>query len=117
MVSVGVTAFLREVANLSVELSFASALVVVFLFHFAANALFVFRSGADRHIFARYVGVVLAFRGLDFLLFKGLLEFLSLDYPLAIVLAVLISNSVKFLVYANFVFVKRNDPNAAGGGA
>ena len=109
VVSVGVTAILREAAGLSVELSFAIALVVVFSFHFAANALFVFRSGADRRIFARYVAAALAFRSLDFLLFKGLLDLASLDYPLAIVLAVLASNSVKFLVYANYVFVKRND--------
>lgn len=109
VVSVGVTAFLREVADLSVEWSFAIALVVVFLLHFAANALFVYRSGADRHIFARYVVTALGFRSLDFLLFKALLDLASLDYPLAIVLAILISNSVKFLVYANYVFVKRLD--------
>ena len=109
VVSVGVTAFLREVAGLPVELSFAIALVVVFSFHFAANALFVFRSGADRQIFARYAVAALAFRSLDFLLFKGLLDLASLDYRVAIVLAVLVSNSVKFFVYSNYVFVKRND--------
>ena len=112
-VSVGVTAFLREVVVLPVDLSFAIALVVVFSFHFAANALFVFRTGTDRHIFMRYTIAALAFRSLDFLLFKGLLVLASLAYPVAIVLAVLASNSVKFLVYSNYVFVKRDDSRPA----
>ena len=113
VVSIGATSFLHEVVGLSVEPSFAVALVIVFSFHFAANAFFVFRSGTDRHIFVRYAAAVLGFRCLDFLLFKGLLDFASLDYPLAIVLALLASHSVKFPVYRNFVFVKRADSRPA----
>lgn len=108
-VGLGVTALLREAAGLSVDLSFAVALAVVFLFHFAANAFFVFRSGADWRILARYAVAALAFRGLDFLLFKVVLDFAPLHYLVAITLAILISNCIKYLVYANSVFVKRGD--------
>ena len=101
--SLGVTALMHEAAGLSPELSFAVALAVVFAFHFAANAFFVFRSGAGARIFLRYVGAALAFRALDFLLFAGIVELAPLYAAAA--LAVGISNTIKFLVYRRFVFV------------
>ena len=61
---------------------------------------------ADRNILLRYAGSALIFRLTDFLLFTGL-QGLVARYYIAIVLAVLITNLVKFLVYRNFVFSGR----------
>ena len=102
-VSLGVTALLREGAGLSAQLSFAVALAVVFAYHFAANAFFVFRSGASAATFLRYAGVALAFRGLEFLLFRGVAEFTSL-YVVGVLVALGVSNAVKFLAYRHAVF-------------
>ncbi len=97
---------MHEVAGFSVGASFAAALVVVFIFHFVANVRFVFRSGAGSRAFLRYTGSALAFRALDFLLFKGIMELTSLYY-VGVVLAVSVSNAVKFLVYKYLVFIGR----------
>ena len=105
--SLTVTVLLREEAGLSAGAAFAIALGVVFAFHFFANAFFVFGSGADRHVLLRYAGSALIFRLTDFLLFTGLQGFVA-RYYIAIVLAVLITNLVKFLVYRNFVFTGRS---------
>ena len=104
--SLAVTVLLREGAGLSAGVAFAIALGVVFAFHFFANAFFVFGSGADRHVLLRYAGSALIFRLTDFLLFTGL-QGLVARYYIAIVLAVLITNLVKFLVYRNLVFTDR----------
>lgn len=102
-VSLGVTALMHEVAGLSVGASFAVALAVVFGLHFVANACFVFRSGADGYMFLRYIVAALAFRVLDFVLFTGIAEFAPLY--VGVVLAVGISNAIKFVVYRRHVFV------------
>lgn len=102
-VSLGVTTLMHEVAGLSAGASFAVALAVVFGLHFAANAFFVFRSGAEGRIFLRYAVAALAFRALDFLLFAGIAEFAPLY--VGVVLAVGISNAIKFVVYRRHVFI------------
>ncbi len=107
-VSLGVTVLMREGAGLSVNAAFAMALGVVFIFHFFANAFFVFDSGADRNTFLHYAGSALVFRLMDYLLFLGL-QGLVAPYYVAAALAILITNLVKFLVYRNLVFTGRDE--------
>ncbi len=106
-ISLGVTVLMYEVGGLSASLSFAVALAVVFGFHFVANALFVFRTTVDRYTFLRYTISALGFRGLDFVLFRIITELIGV-YVVAVVLAVVISNALKFLVYRYLVFVGRD---------
>lgn len=110
ILNLALTIFMREGLDLSVEVSFAIALTVVFCFHFMTNAFFVYRSGADVHKFGRYVASALVFRFHDFLLFTILIYYTSMHYTLAVASALLVTNAVKFWFYAKFVFVKLDDP-------
>ncbi len=105
--SLAVTALMHEGVGFSATAAFAIALGAVFIFHFLANAFFVFDSGTDRNTFLRYAGATLVFRLVDFLLFAGLQGFVT-PYYIAIALAILITNLVKFLIYRNFVFATRH---------
>lgn len=103
-VGVGVTALAHDVLKLSVQVSFGLTLVVLFAFHFVANAYFVFRSGAGRDRLLRYAVVALSFRGLDYLLFAGLTALTSLHYLIAVIGALSVSNAIKFIIYSRHVF-------------
>ena len=103
-VSLAVTVVMHEGAGFSASIAFAMALGVVFTFHFAVNAFFVFNSGADRNIFFRYATAALLFRLLDFLLFSGLQGFVT-PYHVAVIVAILITNLTKFFIFRKFVFV------------
>ena len=104
---IAMTALMREKAGLPPAASFAVALAALFAFHFAANALFVFRAGANRRAFTRYAIAALAFRALDFLIFQAAVQFAPIY--LSVLAALLISNIVKFLIYGDAVFINEGE--------
>ena len=105
VVSVLITAYLHEIAGLPPDWSFAIAMALMCSFHFSTNALFVFRSGAHSTVFRRYVATSLAFRTAEFVVARELMNLESMPYPTAILIAALLSNCGKFLVYSKYVFV------------
>jgi putative flippase GtrA len=107
--TLGVTAGLHEGFGVSPEISFAVALVVVFLTNFAGMRLWVFR-GTRRPVVIQLMGFglsSLSFRGLEYCLYLLLYRVVGTPYLAAAFAAIGISFAVKYVVYNSWLFSRR----------
>ncbi len=100
----------HEFAGMSETLSFAVAAAFLYVFHFAANALYVFRAPPTAAALARYAAASLLFRLAELVVFAALDRLIGLHYTVAAAVALGVSATAKFLVYRTFVFVPAGQP-------
>jgi putative flippase GtrA len=108
--SLGITAALHEVFGVSPEISFAAALVVVFLTNFAGMRSWVFR-GTRRPVVFQFLGFglsSLSFRGLEYCAYLLLFRVLGIPYLAAAVATIGVSFVVKYVVYDSWLFSRRS---------
>jgi putative flippase GtrA len=108
--NLGITAGLHELLGVSPELSFAVALVFVFVMNFAGMRWWVFR-GTDRAIASQLMGFglsSLAFRGLEYCGFLLLYRIAGTPYLLAAASTIGLSFVVKYVVYNSWLFSRRS---------
>src|SRR3954464_12113709 len=104
-VGAGLSALFREVLGLRAEVAVGLSLTILLLTNFGINRAFVFRaSGNAKGEFLRFGIASAVMRGVEFLVFLGLLHLVHLDYLVAFTLALVISNGAKFVLYRTVVF-------------
>jgi putative flippase GtrA len=104
--NLGITYFLHDLIGWPTELAFASAQIVLFFGNFWIARHYVFQSvskSAGKQ-FGEYAGTSLAFRAGEYLLYLSLLHLLGIGYLAAAALSLLVSFSLKFVVYRKLVF-------------
>jgi putative flippase GtrA len=105
-VNLGITAGLHEGFDVDPEVSFAVALVVVFLMNFAGLRWWIF-SGTDRPVASQFLGFGLSslgFRGLEYCGYLLLYRLAGLDYLLAAVAVIGAAFVAKYAVYNSWLF-------------
>jgi putative flippase GtrA len=105
-VNLGITAALHEIFGVSPEVSFAVALIVVFLMNFSMMRWWVFR-GTRRPILeqlASFGASSLFFRGLEYAGYLVLLRHGGFPYLGAAFTVIGISFTLKYLVYNFWLF-------------
>ena len=108
--TLGITAGLREWFSVSPEISFAVALLVVFLTNFAGMRLWVFR-GTQRPVAIQCMGFglsSLSFRGLEYCLYLLLYRVVGIPYLAAAIATIGVSFVVKYVVYNSWLFSRRS---------
>jgi putative flippase GtrA len=108
--NLGITAGLHELLGVSPEISFAIALVFVFVMNFAGMRWWVFR-GTDRPIATQFMGFglsSLAFRGLEYCGYLLLYRVAAIPYLVAAAATIGISFVVKYVVYNSWLFSRRS---------
>lgn len=108
--TLGMTAALHEAFGVSPEISFAVALVVVFLSNFAGMRWWVFR-GTSRPAVFQFMGFglsSLSFRGLEYCGYLVLYRIAGIPYLAAAVATIGISFAVKYVVYDSWLFSRRS---------
>ena len=108
--TLGITAGLREWFGVPPEISFAVALVTVFLTNFAGMRWWVFR-GTQRPVVYQFMGFglsSLAFRGLEYCGYLLLYRVAGIPYLAAAVATIGISFVVKYAVYDSWLFSRRS---------
>lgn len=111
----GLTSLLHEVAGLWEPASFAISLVIVSVVNFIGCRHFVFESqeGSLGWQILTFYASWLPFRGLEWVLFVVLNEWMGLDYRLAMILVQGTSFAVKFVYFKVAVF-RRSAAGASG---
>jgi len=108
--TLGITAGLHEWFGVSPEISFAVALLVVFLTNFAGMRWWVFR-GTQRPVVSQFMGFSLSslsFRGLEYCGYLLLYRLAGIPYLAAAVATIGISFAVKYVVYDSWLFSRRS---------
>jgi len=106
VVNFGLTALLHEVAQLSAELAFAIALVVVFFGNFLSCRYLVFddTAGDFKRQLLHYALASFGFRFAQWVSFLALHTWLGLPYLLAVAIVLASWFLIKFSFYRAFVF-------------
>lgn len=104
--NVGMTILLTEVLTLSEEVSFAIALITVFImnFLFMRYYIYVSREGSAKRQFMMYMLSAIGFRGLEYISFLMIHTWLDVQYVVAIIEIQGCSSLVKFFYYKIAVF-------------
>ena len=102
--ALAVTAVGHELVGLPETSAFAAAAACLFVFHFFANALFVFHATPTPGTLGRYAAISLAFRLVEFALFTALDGLAGFHYAAAATMALATSAIFKFLAYRTLVF-------------
>jgi putative flippase GtrA len=104
--NLGITTGLHEGAGVAPQISFAVALVTVFLMNFAGLRWWIF-AGTRRPLgsqFAAFGLSSLAFRGLEYGVFLVLLLLLGVDYRVSVVVVLVTSMVAKYAFYDSWLF-------------
>jgi len=105
LLGAGLSWLLKEFFNLPSEAAVAISLCVMLVTNYALNRIFVFRAGSGTTGgFLRFAVTSGAMRGVEYLIFLGLLHYAGLNYLVAFSGALVISNVAKFLLYRTVVF-------------
>jgi putative flippase GtrA len=100
-----VSAFCHEVLAWPVQYAGFAAIAVLFFANFLAARAFVFRStGVAGPEFARFMGIAVVMRAIEYLLFLALLRLGHFAYMFAMVGALVTSSASKFFIYRRWVF-------------
>lgn len=101
VVNLGLTIFIRELLGAPAEVSFAIALVTVFIMNFFTLRYYVYQGESIpwRGQFAVYTGSAATFRGLEYVGFLLLHTWLGIDYRFVIISILIVSSIVKFFWY------------------
>jgi len=108
--TLGITAGLHEALGVSPEISFAVALVIVFLTNFTGMRSWVFR-GTRRPVVFQFMGFglsSLSFRGLEYCGYLLLYRTFGIPYLAAAVSTIGVSFVVKYVVYDSWLFSRRS---------
>jgi putative flippase GtrA len=102
---IAISAFLREVAQLSAETAVAIALAILIVVNFWLSRRYVFRAGGEiRSQFLRFLGMAALMRGVEYALFFLLYRTLALHYLVALTVGMGLSACMKFFLYRGLVF-------------
>jgi putative flippase GtrA len=105
LLGAGLSYLLKEIFSLPSEAAVAISLCVMLVTNYALNRIFVFRAGGGTTGgFLRFAVTSGAMRGVEYLIFLGLLRYAGLNYLVAFSGALVISNVAKFLLYRTVVF-------------
>jgi putative flippase GtrA len=107
-VNIGITSSLHEGIGVSPEISFAVALLVVFVMNFAAMRWWIF-AGTNRRLGSQLLGFgfsSLAFRGLEYCGYLVLYRVLGIPYLGAAVATIGVSFVAKYVVYDSWLFTR-----------
>ena len=107
--NLGLTVLLTEVVNLPEELSFAVALMVVFLLNFFFMRYYIYTGceGSAKRQFAMYIFSAIGFRGTEYVAFLMIHTWLGVQYAVAITGIQVWSSIVKFFYYGGLVFTRK----------
>jgi putative flippase GtrA len=104
-VNIALTVTLHEVVGLSTGMSFACALVLVFVMNFFLARSYIYQAGGPRSSqFARFLAWTAAFRLGEYMLFLLLNPIMGIYYIASILIVLVASNLTKFVVYRRWVF-------------
>ncbi len=103
VVSFGLNYILADYLSLNKELTYIFVLIADFLLGFAINRYFIFKktedSQKDSQVFKKFVIAGLSFRGLNWLIYIGILKFFELYILIAQLIATIIVLVLKYSVY------------------
>lgn len=104
--NLGLTVFLTEALTLPEEVSFAIALITVFVmnFLFMRHYIYLSQEGSAIRQFIIYTFSAIGFRGLEYSAFLILHSWLGIQYAVAIIEIQLCSSLFKFFYYKVAVF-------------
>ncbi|MFC1572480.1 GtrA family protein [Candidatus Eisenbacteria bacterium] len=105
-INLGLTALLHEVFAIDERVSFAIALVVVFVVNFLMQRYYVYRAagGSARRQLVLYLLSSLGFRGSEYLAFLLVHSVLGVHYLISVVGVLGVSFMAKFFFYGTVVF-------------
>ena len=103
VVSFGLNYILADYLGLNKELTYIFVLIADFLLGFAINRYFIFKKTEDSQtnsqVFKKFVIAGLGFRGLNWLIYIGMLKFFELYILIAQLIATIIVLLLKYSVY------------------
>ena len=104
--NLGLTVFLTEALTLPAEVSFAIALITVFVMNFLFMRYYIYvnQEGSATHQFIMYTFSAIGFRGLEYIAFLILHSWLGIQYAVAIIEIQICSSLFKFFYYKVVVF-------------
>lgn len=113
--NLGLTVFLTEVITFPEEVSYAIALVTVFVmnFLFMRYYIYVSREGSAKRQFMMYTLSAIGFRGLEYISFLMIHTWFGVQYALAIIEIQVCSSIVKFFYYKVVVFRQKRETVSA----
>ena len=107
--NIGLTILFHEIFIFSEEVSFAFSLSIVFIVNFFTVKFIVFKSdGIAYRQFFLFLATSIFSRIGEYILFLCLFFLLDINYIIAIILTLTSSIILKFFIYKNFIFMKRD---------
>jgi putative flippase GtrA len=98
-----------EVLGFAPDISYAVVLTLVYIGVYFASSHFVFKATEHIQQSVRYTIAVIAFWGLNILVFNLLLNVFDWQYLLAVLFNIFALGLLRYFVYNRLVFAKQND--------